>query len=127
MFRGIPLIKHRTIDGSGALKMERDRLTICVVALFVVGCLLDHFTTSYGVGSPALTETNPVVNMLLEHGMWRATEILFVMVGVGLGLHSLNPRPGESPSLYLGMITLAGLVRLIAGFQNLGAILYLIA
>jgi len=33
---------------------------------------------------------------------------------------------GESSSLYLGMLTFAGLIRLFAGFQNLGVILQVI-
>jgi hypothetical protein len=34
--------------------------------------------------------------------------------------------PGESSSLYLGMLTFAGIIRLFAGFQNLGVILQVI-
>jgi len=104
----------------------RDRLTLYVVAFFAVGCLLDHVTTSYGVGSPAFTETNPLVNALLEQGTWHAIEILIITIGVGLGLHSLSSMPGESSRLYLGMLTFVGLIRLFAGFQNLGVILQVI-
>jgi hypothetical protein len=104
----------------------RDRLTLCVVAFFAVGCLLDHVTTSYGLGSPAFTETNPLVNALLEQGTWHAIEIFIITIGVGLGLRSLSSMSGESSSLYLGMLTFAGLIRLFAGFQNLGVILQVI-
>jgi hypothetical protein len=107
--------------------MDRDRLTLCVLAFFAVGCLVDHVTTSYGLGSPAFTETNPLVNALLEQGTWHAIEILIITIGVGLGLHSLSSMPGESYRLYLGMLTFAGIIRLFAGFQNLGAILQVIA
>jgi hypothetical protein len=52
---------------------------------------------------------------------------VIITIGVGLGLHSLSSMPGESSSLYLGMLTFAGIIRLFAGFQNLGAILQVIA
>jgi hypothetical protein len=106
--------------------MGRDRLTLCIVAFFAVSCLLDHVTTSYGLGSPAFNETNSLVNALLEQGTWHAIEILIITIGVGLGLRSLSSMPKESSSLYLGMLTLAGLIRLFAGFQNLGVILQVI-
>lgn len=107
--------------------MGRDRFKICIVAFFAVGCLLDHVTTSYGLCSPAFTETNPLVNALLEQGTWHAIEIMIVTIGVYLGLLSLNSMPSKSPGLYLGMLTFVGLIRLFAGVQNLGFILQVIA
>ncbi len=59
-------------------------------------------------------------------GTWHAIEILIITIGVGLGLRSLSSMPGESSSLYLGMLTFVGLIRLFAGFQNLGVILQVI-
>ena len=49
--------------------MRRDRLILFAVAFFALGCLFDHLTTSYGLSSLTLCETNPMVKRLVEQGI----------------------------------------------------------
>lgn len=101
----------------------RDRLALCIVALFAAGCLFDHLTTTYGLHCPSFIETNPLVIELSELGAWHAIEALVVAAGVGLGLRCLGSMPVGSADLYMGMLTFTGLIRLFAGLQNLEIIL----
>jgi hypothetical protein len=107
--------------------MGRDRLKICIVAFFAMGCLFDHLTTSYGLSSSTFVETNPIVAALVEQGIWHVIEILTITAGVCYGLHSLCSTKGGAAALSLRVLTFAGLIRFFAGFQNLSAILQIMS
>ncbi len=101
----------------------RDRLKICIVAFFAMGCLFDHLTTSYGLSLSTFVETNPIVTSLVEQGIWNVIEILTITAGVCYGLYSLCSTKGGAAALSLRVLTFAGLIRFFAGFQNLSVIL----
>ncbi len=101
----------------------RDRLKICIVAFFAMGCLFDHLTTSYGLTLSTFVETNPIVTSLVEQGIWHVIEILTITAGVCYGLYSLCSTKGGAAALSLRVLTFAGLIRFFAGFQNLSVIL----
>lgn len=104
----------------------RDRLKICIVAFFAMGCLFDHLTTSYGLSLSTFVETNPIVTSLMEQGIWHVIEILTITVGVCYGLYSLCSTKGGAAALSLRVLTFAGLIRFFAGFQNLSVILQVV-
>jgi hypothetical protein len=106
--------------------MGRDRLKICIVAFFAMGCLFDHLTTSYGLSSFTFVETNPIVTALVEQDIWHVIEILTITAGACYGLHSLYSKKGGAASLSLRVLTFAGLIRFFAGFHNLSAILQVV-
>jgi hypothetical protein len=107
--------------------LRRDRLILFVVAFFALGCLFDHLTTSYGLSSLTLCETNPMVMGLVERGIWHEMETLVIVVGVFYGLYSLKSMLGSSAHTSLRVLTFAGLIRFFAGFQNLSVILNVVS
>ena len=106
--------------------MGRNKLKICIVAFFTIGCLFDHLTTSYGLSLSMFVETNPIVTSLVEQGIWHMIEILTITAGVCYGLHSLCSTKGGAAALSLRVLTFAGMIRFFAGFQNLSAILQVV-
>lgn len=93
------------------------------MAIFVSGCLLDHFTTAYGISIPGLTESNSFVLMLMNYGLWHLAEIVVIVFGIGASLMSTRNDKAILTTFSTLMLISGGLLRLAVGFQNLSLIL----
>ncbi|MGQ9679146.1 MAG: hypothetical protein ACUVV4_00010 [Candidatus Bathyarchaeia archaeon] len=101
----------------------KKRLIWLSSSIFSIGCLLDHFTTAYGLEVEGIHELNSIVITLQEHGLWEISEFLVVSLGLfSVLLSSKNEAaPLIKTSLFLLMVT--GFIRLVVGFQNIMIIL----
>jgi hypothetical protein len=63
-------------------QISKRHITNFTLIVFTLGCVLDHLTTAYGVTLFSIVESNPMVVMLMEFGIWHEFELLVISVGV---------------------------------------------
>lgn len=63
-------------------RVSKRHITNFTMIVFTLGCVLDHLTTAYGVTLFSVVESNPMVVMLMELGIWREFELMVISVGV---------------------------------------------
>ena len=100
-----------------------NKIEVTALTIFTLGCILDHFTTAYGLTQSNIMETNINVLFLLENNLWHLLETLIVASGVISGILIFR---GESNSI-MRLLVMAqfviGLTRLYAGFHNITVII----
>jgi hypothetical protein len=62
--------------------VSKRHITNLTMIVFTLGCALDHLTTAYGVTLFSVVESNPMVVMLMEFGIWHEFELMVISVGV---------------------------------------------
>jgi hypothetical protein len=62
--------------------VSKRHITNFTLIVFTLGCALDHLTTAYGVTLFSVVESNPMVVMLMEFGIWHEFELMVISVGV---------------------------------------------
>jgi hypothetical protein len=63
-------------------RVSKRHITNFTLIVFTLGCVLDHLTTAYGVTLFSVVESNPMVVMLMEFGIWHGFELMVISVGV---------------------------------------------
>lgn len=63
-------------------RVSKRHITNLTVIVFTLGCVLDHLTTAYGVTLPYVVESNSIVVMLMEFGIWHEFELMVISIGI---------------------------------------------
>ena len=90
-----------------------------IIFFFLIGCFFDHITTAYGINIPSLAEKNPAVLFMMEYDIWHEAEILMTAATAFGALLVSRLRTSLATKLSTKSLAAIGLIRFIAGFQNL--------
>ncbi len=101
----------------------RSKVVLFVVLFFSLGCVFDHLTTAYGVNLPAIVETNPMVLLLMDHGVWHWVEFCMMVTAICYGLFIIRMGFKATQGIYLTLMMATGSFRLYAGILNLAIII----
>ncbi|EMR74246.1 hypothetical protein MCGE09_00637 [Thaumarchaeota archaeon SCGC AB-539-E09] len=63
-------------------RVSKRHFTILTMIIFTLSCVLDHLTTAYGVTLFSVVESNPMVIMLMDFGIWHEFELMVISVGI---------------------------------------------
>jgi hypothetical protein len=99
--------------------MKNKNSALFIIVFFLLGCFFDHVTTAYGINIPSLAERNPAVLFMMEYGIWHEAEILMTTVIAFCGLLVVRLRTSSTTNLSTKSLAAVGLIRFLAGFQNL--------
>lgn len=101
----------------------RSKVVLFAVLFFTLGCVFDHLTTAYGVNLPSIVETNSMVKLLMEHGVWHCVEICVMVTAICYGLFIIRTGLRATLGIYLTLMMTTGSFRLYAGILNLTIIM----
>ena len=99
--------------------MDIRKRELAIITLFVLGCIVDHITTYYGLKLPSIIESNPLVIQMIGAGIWNLFEIVLLLMGVGSAFVILRDNSGELVSLSMAGLGSVGIIRMYAGVLNL--------
>ena len=101
------------------LDVNIGKVELIAMMIFTTGCIVDHITTYYGLLVPTIEEANPVVLFMIGAGIWNAVEFLIIAIGNGSGFILSGEKSRGIMTMLIVTLTVAGLVRLIAGVHNI--------
>lgn len=90
-------------------------------SLLIGGFSLDHITTIIGINYFQLYETNPLVNSLINAGLWSVTDFAICVMFIFL-LRKLVERDSRLQIVLL-LPLFSGVLRIFVGISNLVLIL----
>ena len=93
------------------------------VAIFVVGCIVDHMTTMYGLNLYGIIETNILVRSLIELNLWHYVDFMLIIVCIVFFLVSMRFDSNGVSLLPSILFSGVGLIRFFAGVHNITIIL----
>ena len=99
--------------------MEIRKRELAIITLFVLGCIVDHITTYYGLKLPSIIESNPLVIQMIGAGIWNPFEIALIVTGVGSAFVILLDNSRELVSLSMAALGSVGIIRMYAGVINI--------
>ena len=99
--------------------MEIRKRELIVITLFVLGSIVDHTTTYYGLKLPSIVESYPLVIQMIGAGIWNIFEIALILTGVGSAFVILRENSGELVSLSMAGLGSVGVIRMYAGVLNI--------
>jgi hypothetical protein len=99
--------------------MEIRKREFTVIFLFVLGCIVDHTTTYYGLKLPTIIESNPLVIQMINAGIWNLFEAVLIMLGAGSAFAILRDNSRELVLLSMVALGSVGVIRMYAGLLNI--------
>ena len=99
--------------------MEIRKRELAIITLFVLGCIVDHITTYYGLKLPSIIESNPLVIQMIGAGIWNLFEIALIVTGAGSAFVILLDNSRELVSLSMAALGSVGIIRMYAGLLNI--------
>jgi predicted Kef-type K+ transport protein len=99
--------------------MEIRKRELTIIALFVLGSIVDHITTYYGLKLLYIIESNPLVALMISVGIWNIFEIALILTGAGFAFMILRNNSKELISLSMTSLGSVGLLRMYAGILNI--------
>ena len=99
--------------------MDIRKRELAIVTLFVLGCIVDHTTTYYGLKLPSVIETNPLVTRMISAGIWNLFEIALMVTGAGSAFVILMDNSRELLLLSMAALGSVGIIRMYAGLLNI--------
>ena len=99
--------------------MDIRKRELTIIALFVLGSLVDHTTTYYGLKLPSIIESNPLVIQMIGAGIWNLFEAALIITGVGSAFVILRDNSRELVSLLMAALGSVGIIRMYAGVLNI--------
>jgi hypothetical protein len=106
---------HINIDYKTMFKIER--VEIITYYLLIGGLILDHITTIIGLEYYNLYETNLIVRILIEKGLWSFVDV-FICASLIILLRLSLKRSKKYNSIIL-LPLFSGIVRILVGISNL--------
>ena len=101
------------------LDVNIGKVELLAMMIFTTGCIVDHITTYYGLLVPTIEEANPVVLFMIGAGIWNAVDILIIVIGNSSGFILSGSKTRGIMTMLIVTLTIAGLVRMIAGVHNI--------
>jgi hypothetical protein len=99
--------------------MEIRKRELTVITIFVLGCILDHITTYYGLKLPTIVESNPLVIQMINAGIWNLFEATLIVLGAGSAFAILRENSRKLLSLSMMALGSVGVIRMYAGLLNI--------
>ncbi len=99
--------------------MDIRKRELAIITLFVLGCIVDHITTYYGLKLPSIVESNPLVIQMIDAGIWNLFEIVLILTGVGSAFVILRDNSKELMSFSMVGLGSVGIIRMYAGLLNI--------
>jgi len=99
--------------------MEIRKRELIFITLFVLGSIVDHTTTYYGLKLPSIIESNPFVIQMIGAGIWNLFEIVLILAGVGSAFVILWDNSKELVSFSMVGLGSVGIIRMYAGVLNI--------
>jgi hypothetical protein len=94
--------------------------------ILIIGVIADHISTSIGIKSLNLIESNPITRYLIQNDSWLIIDLLLILCIFYISSHLINSNKGKNFSFLYLYSLISGLVRLYASFLNFSLILSLI-
>ncbi len=107
------------------MNIKKKELTI--ITLFVLGCIVDHTTTLYGLELPNIIESNSFVLRMINAGVWNVLEVVLILLGTASAYAILRDNSKELVTLSMVALGSVGVVRMYAGYMNITLILGIIS
>ena len=107
--------------------MDIKKKELIIITLFVLGCIIDHTTTLYGLKLPNIIESNPFVLWMITAGVWNVIEVAIILLGTAYAFAILRWNSKEQIALLLTALGSVGIVRMYAGYLNITLILSIIS
>jgi hypothetical protein len=107
--------------------MDIKNRELIIITLFVLGCIVDHITTLYGLKLPTITESNPFVLWMITAGVWNVIEVAIMLLGTASAFAIMRDNSKGLVSLSLVALGSVGIVRMYAGYLNITLILSIIS
>jgi hypothetical protein len=99
--------------------MEIRKRELAIITLFVLGCIVDHIITYYGLKIPSIIESNPLVIQMIGSGIWNLFELVLILTGAGSAFVILRDNSRELVSLSMVGLGSVGIIRMYAGVLNI--------
>ena len=99
--------------------MDIRKRELAIITLFVIGCIVDHITTYYGLKLPSIIESNPLVIQMIGAGIWNLFEIAIIVTGAVSAFVILLDNSRELVSLSMAALGSMGIIRMYAGLLNI--------
>ncbi|MBC8223504.1 hypothetical protein H8E65_02875 [Candidatus Bathyarchaeota archaeon] len=99
--------------------MDIRKRELAIITLFVLGCIVDHITTYYGLKLPSIIESNPLVIELINAGIWNLFELAIIITGAGSAFVILLDSSKELVLLSMAALGSVGIIRMYAGLLNI--------
>ena len=99
--------------------MDIRKRELAIITLFVLGCIVDHITTYYGLKLPSIIELNPLVIQMISAGIWNLFEFALIVTGAGSAFVILLDNSKELVSLAMAALGSVGIIRMYAGLLNI--------
>ena len=107
--------------------MDIKKKDLMIITLFVLGCIVDHTTTLYGLQLPNIIESNPLVLRMITAGIWNVIEVAIILLGTASAFAILRDNSKELETLSMATLGSVGVVRMYAGYLNITLILSIIS
>ncbi len=107
--------------------MDIKKKDLMIITLFVLGCIVDHTTTLYGLKHPNIIESNPFVLRMITAGVWNIIEAAIILLGTASAFAILRDNSKELATLSLTALGSVGVVRMYAGYLNITLMLSIIS
>ena len=108
-------------------KLDIKKKELMIITLFVLGCIVDHTTTLYGLELPNIIESNPFVLRMITAGVWNVIEVAIILLGTASAYVILRDNSKELVTLSMAALGSVGVVRMYAGYLNITLILGIIS
>ncbi len=99
--------------------MEIRKRELAIITLFILGCIVDHITTYYGLKLPSIIESNPLVIQMISASIWDLFEFTIIVTGAGSAFVILRDNSKELVSLSMAALGSVGIIRMYAGLLNI--------
>ncbi len=99
--------------------MDIRKRDLTIITLFVLGCIVDHITTYYGLKLPSIIESNPLVIQMISASIWDLFEFALIVTGAGSAFVILRDNSKELVSLSMVALGSVGIIRMYAGVLNI--------
>jgi len=99
--------------------MEIRKRELTIITLFVLGCIVDHITTLYGLKLPSIVELNPFVTQMIRAGIWDLFEIALIISGAGSAFVIVLDSSKQLVSLLMAALGSVGIIRMYVGLLNI--------
>ncbi len=99
--------------------MDIRKRELTIITLFVLGSIVDHITTYYGLKLPSIVESNPLVIQMIRAGIWNIFEFALIITGAASAFVILRDNSKELVSLSMAALGSVGIIRMYAGLLNI--------
>ena len=99
--------------------MDIRKRELTIITLFVLGCIVDHITTYYGLKLPFIIESKTIVIQMIGAGIWNLFEFALILMGAGSAFLILWDNSKELVSLSMVALGSVGIIRMYAGLLNI--------